>query len=255
MGWESVVPIVSGVLGVAQNQQNMASQQVANMQNNYQNMAMQERAFEMNKEMWNTANEYNTPAAQMQRFTEAGLNPHLIYGQGNSGNAAQSMPQYQAPRADYQPIISNLPNLLAMYNDTRLKDAQIDSINQNTENAKIDAGIKGIISQLKGVDLKYADDLGKYSVQGKQMQIKQGAQQIRQSLKQMGLTDLQTQWAQEKLDWLRNSGYNIDQSPSLTGVLAKWLIGMLTGQVKTPGKINKPNRLEEDEILRNIPAQ
>ena len=30
---------------------------------------------------WNRTNEYNSPAAQMQRFKDAGLSPHLIYGQ------------------------------------------------------------------------------------------------------------------------------------------------------------------------------
>lgn len=35
-------------------------------------------------------NEYNTPAAQMQRFADAGLNPNLIYGMGNNGNQPAS---------------------------------------------------------------------------------------------------------------------------------------------------------------------
>ena len=30
---------------------------------------------------WNRQNDYNTPKAQMSRFKEAGLSPHLIYGQ------------------------------------------------------------------------------------------------------------------------------------------------------------------------------
>lgn len=35
-------------------------------------------------EMWHANNSYNHPAAQMQRYMEAGLNPHLIYGQSNT---------------------------------------------------------------------------------------------------------------------------------------------------------------------------
>jgi len=31
---------------------------------------------------WARTNQYNSPLAQMQRFKEAGLNPHLIYGGG-----------------------------------------------------------------------------------------------------------------------------------------------------------------------------
>lgn len=32
-------------------------------------------------DMWHATNAYNHPKAQMRRFKEAGLNPHLIYGQ------------------------------------------------------------------------------------------------------------------------------------------------------------------------------
>lgn len=35
-------------------------------------------------DMWHAQNAYNTPKAQMQRFSDAGLNPHLIYGQTNT---------------------------------------------------------------------------------------------------------------------------------------------------------------------------
>lgn len=37
---------------------------------------------------WNMQNQYNSPQAQMQRFKDAGLNPNLIYGQGESGAAS-----------------------------------------------------------------------------------------------------------------------------------------------------------------------
>lgn len=40
-----------------------------------------------NEKMWNLQNQYNLPSNQMARFKEAGLNPNLIYGQGNSGNS------------------------------------------------------------------------------------------------------------------------------------------------------------------------
>ena len=39
-------------------------------------------------------NEYNSPAAQMQRYAQAGLNPNLVYTQGNPGNQT-SIPNYQ----------------------------------------------------------------------------------------------------------------------------------------------------------------
>lgn len=38
-------------------------------------------------DMWNAANAYNTPAAQMARFKAAGLNPNLVYGQMSNSPA------------------------------------------------------------------------------------------------------------------------------------------------------------------------
>lgn len=53
-----------------------------------------ELAYQRSVQMWHMQNMYNTPQAQMQRFAAGGLNPHLIYGQGSSGQAS-SPPQYQ----------------------------------------------------------------------------------------------------------------------------------------------------------------
>jgi phosphoribosylformylglycinamidine (FGAM) synthase PurS component len=44
-------------------------------------------AYKRQKEFWNMQNAYNTPKAQMERLKAAGLNPALMYGQGNVGNA------------------------------------------------------------------------------------------------------------------------------------------------------------------------
>ena len=81
------------------------------------NRQAQERAFEQNKELssydrekcsngrenqanidfWNMQNAYNSPAAQMERYQAAGLNPNLIYGQSNTADqvTAASSPNYQ----------------------------------------------------------------------------------------------------------------------------------------------------------------
>lgn len=48
-------------------------------------MKQQEQAY--NLELWNATNAYNTPAAQMQRYQDAGLNPNLIYGQQNQAQS------------------------------------------------------------------------------------------------------------------------------------------------------------------------
>lgn len=54
------------------------------------NSQLQEKQNQFNLDMWNLQNEYNSPQAQMKRFEEAGLNPALMYSQGNPGNAASA---------------------------------------------------------------------------------------------------------------------------------------------------------------------
>jgi hypothetical protein len=53
---------------------------------------------------WNNQNAYNSPAAQMQRYKDAGLNPNLIYGQTNEAPAIRSThadtPRANAPSFD-----------------------------------------------------------------------------------------------------------------------------------------------------------
>ena len=58
---------------------------LAEQQNRYNRELMQYQQ-QLQQESIDKQNEYNTPAMQMQRFAEAGLNPNLIYGQGNNGN-------------------------------------------------------------------------------------------------------------------------------------------------------------------------
>lgn len=75
-----------------------------------QNQAQQNAAAQhkMNMKLLKYQNEYNSPAAQMARYEEAGLNKHLIYGQGTPGNIQQvpKYPDIQTP--NYQQALSNV---------------------------------------------------------------------------------------------------------------------------------------------------
>lgn len=70
------------------------------------------------EEMYARNNAYNTPAAQMERYKAAGLNPDLIYSQGDSGNA--SFPE--APSQAATPTASVIPK--NTYGDTAAIAAQ-----------------------------------------------------------------------------------------------------------------------------------
>lgn len=65
------------------------------------NQAQRELAeyqYEKNLEQWHRENEYNSPSAQMSRLAQAGLNPHLVYGNGNAITPSAKSPTYEAPK-------------------------------------------------------------------------------------------------------------------------------------------------------------
>lgn len=61
------------------------------------NIQLARMANQWNIEQWERDNAYNAPAAQMERFQAAGLNPNLIYGQQNTANSIPA-----AQRAEVQ---------------------------------------------------------------------------------------------------------------------------------------------------------
>lgn len=58
---------------------------------------------EANLRLWRMQAEYNTPKNQMARYQAAGLNPNLIYSQGNPGNMTSS-PTMQPKHYDFDPL-------------------------------------------------------------------------------------------------------------------------------------------------------
>lgn len=122
-------------LGGAQNAAATAQQNRDSQQFSYE---MYKKQYADNVAFWNMQNEYNSPQAQMKRFQDAGLNPHLIYGQGNSGNAGPiSTPDVQSPQfrtPEWGNAISGagLGFVNAIY-DLDIKQAQLENLRaQNT---------------------------------------------------------------------------------------------------------------------------
>lgn len=68
-------------------------------------------------QMWNLQNEYNSPSAQVERLREAGLNPALVYGNGNALTAASSMtaPSGSAPSNSGPSVSMPKSNLMQSY--------------------------------------------------------------------------------------------------------------------------------------------
>jgi len=90
-------------------------------------------AWSRSLQAWEMENAYNTPKAQMERYAEAGLNPHLIYGTGgNSGNASSvdspPHPTYKDDSSQGAVIGRGIENAVASFQQIRLQNAQIDNV-------------------------------------------------------------------------------------------------------------------------------
>jgi hypothetical protein len=164
----AVIPLVAagasllgqGINAYSQGRQNRKSRQFSR------------EMYDLQKEdslaFWHMQNDYNSPANQMKRFQEAGLNPNLIYGRGSSGLASPiktpdvQAAQFRAPQVD-------LGSVLGSYFDAEIKQAQIDNlradntvkledamlrnaqranIEQNTATGKFDLGLKSELRQV-----------------------------------------------------------------------------------------------------------
>lgn len=96
-------------------------------------------------EFWNMQNAYNDPLAQMQRLGNAGLNPHLVYGNGADTQAGpiatHSAPQPNTKAPQFAPLGDAITSGLFSFLDVQQKkanvartDAETEAITANTAN-------------------------------------------------------------------------------------------------------------------------
>lgn len=91
-----------------------------------------EKQRQFSESMWNKQNAYNTPKMQMDRLKAAGLNPALMYGQGNTGNAEKALP-YQQPQIE---------NIGANAAQSAAAGAQLSLVNAQRQNIEADTELK-----------------------------------------------------------------------------------------------------------------
>lgn len=103
---------------------------------------------EYNLKMWNLQNEYNLPINQMRRYEEAGLNPLLIYSQGNPGNAT-GHPVSASPKESGASALAKVFSTVSAIKSMQAMNAQVD--NMKAQN-------KLINTQAEGMAIKNAQD-------------------------------------------------------------------------------------------------
>lgn len=124
--------VISGLTNLIGTGMNIGATAKQNRKSRRWSEGMYDKQYRDSIAFWNMQNAYNSPEAQMQRFKDAGLNPNLIYGQGNPGNAgAISTPDIQRPEfrtPDFSGVTNLGSNVLAGYMSMELARARHDNL-------------------------------------------------------------------------------------------------------------------------------
>lgn len=137
---------------------------------------MYSRQYDDSIEFWNMQNAYNSPQAQMERFKAAGLNPNLIYGQGNSGNATPpNVPSLTGVDMKAPQLPSQAPDLLATLlqsADLEMKQAQTENVEAQNEVIRQNALLTALKAKRAGFDLGVEEELRGTSLEFRKEQLR-----------------------------------------------------------------------------------
>ena len=99
------------------------------------NMGQGRKNRKFAEKMWNLQNEYNSPTQQMQRLKAAGLNPHLVYGNGATATSQSpvSMNNTEHTQSNFGEVASNYITNRLTARQEKNAIAQNDNINADTE--------------------------------------------------------------------------------------------------------------------------
>ena len=179
------------------------------------NAQQAKQANEWNMQQWERENAYNAPAQQMARLEAAGLNPNLMYGQGNPGTASKltaEVPQGVAP-AKVSNSLAYLSNavipIISMYQDLQNKTAQhtvqlkqAQLMDQEIAGKALENISKGYMNHVDYAKSKYADSHADYDYMLKQMKFDTSA--LDQQIKGMNASILKetSPALVEKANWI-----------------------------------------------------
>jgi len=123
------------------------------------NQKMYERQRADAISFWNMQNEYNTPANQVARLRAAGLNPAFAYGNGGNNGSPVQVPDQQ--RVDFRSVTPQGTQRIdpLMVADLRIKNAQANNLETQTEVIRQDARLRNIQATRGELDYNLEKDL------------------------------------------------------------------------------------------------
>lgn len=208
---------------------------------------------------YNMQNQYNSPAEQMKRLREAGLNPNLVYGNGATTQAASISPtqgaksEATAPRVDLGGAVNNYLNAKTQQLQQDNLKAQNIVLQEQAKNIAADTLQKGFGANLKEFDFNFKTDNRNQDIYKKQ--------QTNINLhKQAGMTDASIANTNERTkSEIAMRQPRIDQ---ITQGISESLQRMLTMKIqaaKSTEEINylmqQINNAQKDGTLKDIDIQ
>lgn len=170
LGIGSILSGIGGLLGVGSGAMNAVLQHKENEANRAWQHEEAQIARDWQEKMWNASNDFNSPAQQMQRLTDANLNPNLVYSTnpnmaaGTLSTSAPSSSQV-APQVDMSGLfdaIRAFESFARLDSDVQTAASQRetmsvqrealhqDVLNKVSENCRIIAQTKYLDQQTKG---------------------------------------------------------------------------------------------------------
>lgn len=146
---------------------NVAATNEANQANAY----LYSQQFKDSVKFWKMQNEYNSPAQQMNRLKDAGLNPNLVYGNGNAITPAQ--PIKMPDRPDIKaPDVSALGEVFSRYMEYTLMDKKKELMDvqkglyaTNALVGQADYSLKGVQTENLMQDISQKKEIFPYQLQ------------------------------------------------------------------------------------------
>lgn len=94
-----------------------------------------------NRQLAAEQREYDSPKMQMQRWLEAGMNPHLAYSQGNPGNMNSPVTMSSIPSPNYGHIDTSYSDVGSDFLQSELMQTQMGLGNQRINESKAKQGV------------------------------------------------------------------------------------------------------------------